>query len=60
MIAVYMVFINNGFKGIKYFQNKENAESFAKEVGEKVVKEFATAQEYSAIDFDDPLLVEDW
>ena len=60
MIAVYMVFINNGFKGIKYFQHKENAESFAKEVNEKVVKEYATVHEYSIINFDDPLPVEEW
>ena len=28
MIKVYMVFINNGFGGVKYFQEKENAENW--------------------------------
>lgn len=59
MMPIYMVFVNNGFKGIKYFKYKENAETFAKEVGEEVCMEYATAHEYSIINFDDPLPIED-
>lgn len=53
MIKIYMVFINFGFGGVKYFQKRKNAEIFAREVGEKVEQETATPREYATIPFDD-------
>lgn len=53
MIKVYMVFINCGFGGVKYFQNPEKAAKFAEEIGEKVEPELATPQEWISLDFCD-------
>lgn len=53
MIKIYMVFINFGFGGVKYFQKRENAEKYARETGEKVEQETATPREYAAVPFDD-------
>ena len=55
MIKVYMVFINSGFGGIKYFQEKENAENYIKENGGTLEIESATPQEYFNLDFSDPI-----
>jgi len=53
MIKIYMVFINCGFGGVKYFQNSENAVKFAEEVGEKVAEQYATPHECHKIKFYD-------
>ena len=50
-----MVFINSGFGGIKYFQEKENAENYIKENGGTLEIESATPQEYFNLDFSDPI-----
>ena len=50
-----MVFINGGFGGIKYFQEKENAENYIKENGGTLEIESATPQEYFNLDFSDPI-----
>ena len=55
MIKVYMVFINGGFGGIKYFQEKENAENYIRENGGTLEIESATSQEYCRLDFSDPI-----
>ena len=55
MIKVYMVFINSGFGGIKYFKEKENAENYIKENGGTLEIESATTQEYFNLDFSDPI-----
>ena len=55
MIKVYMVFINGGFGGIKYFQEKENAENYIRENGGTLEIEPATPQEYFNLDFSDPI-----
>ena len=55
MIKVYMVFINGGFDGIKYFQEKENAENYIRENGGTLEIESATPQEYFNLDFSDPI-----
>ena len=55
MIKVYMVLINCGFGGIKYFQEKENAENYIKENGGTLEIESATPQEYFNLDFSDPI-----
>ena len=55
MIKVYMVFINYGFYGIKYFQEKENAENYINENGGTLEIESATPQEYFNLDFSDPI-----
>ena len=55
MTKVYMVFINSGFGGIKYFQEKENAENYIKENGGTLEIESATPQEYFNLDFSDPI-----
>lgn len=54
-MKVYMVFINNGFGGIKYFQNRKNADEFAKPVNEEVVEEYATAHEWHELEYSDPI-----
>ena len=51
MTKVYMVFINGGFGGIKYFQEKENAENYINENGGILEIESATPQEYFYLDF---------
>ena len=53
MIKLYMVFINSGFDGVRYFQNLENAEKFAEQIGEKAEAGAATPQEYFSLLFDD-------
>ena len=55
MIKVHMVFINCGFGGIKYFQEKENAKNYIKENGGILEIEYATPQEYFKLDFSDPI-----
>ena len=55
MTKVYMVFINGGFGGIKYFQEKENAENYINENGGILETEFATPKEYCYLDFSDPI-----
>ena len=55
MIKVYMVFINRGFGGIKYFKEKENAENYIKENGGTLEIESATSQEYFNLDFSDSI-----
>ena len=51
MTKVYMVFINGGLGGIKYFQEKENAKNYINENGGILEIEFATPQEYFNLDF---------
>jgi len=51
MIKVYMVFVCMGFSGIKYFQDKEKAEKFAKENNTKVKSGYCTPHEYITLDF---------
>lgn len=53
MTKIYMVLINCGFNGVMYFHNLENAERFAKQIGEKVETETATPHEYVSILFSD-------
>ena len=55
MIKVYMVFINGGLCGIKYFQEKENAENYINENGGILEIESATPQEYFYLEFSDPI-----
>ena len=55
MTKVYMVFINCSFGGIKYFQEKENAENYIRENGGILEIESATPQEYFNLDFSDPI-----
>ena len=55
MTKVYMVFKNFGLGGIKYFQEKENAENYIKENGGTLEIESATPQEYFNLDFSDPI-----
>lgn len=55
MVKVYIVFLNNGFRGIKYFKEKENAENYIKENGGTLEIESATTQEYFKLDFSDPI-----
>ena len=55
MTKVYMVFINGGLCGVKYFQEKENAENYIKENGGILEIEYATPQEYFKLDFSDPI-----
>ena len=52
---ISMVFINGGFGGIKYFQEKENAENYIRENGGTLEIESATPQEYFNLDFSDPI-----
>ena len=51
-----MVFINSGFGGVKYFQEKENAENYIRENGGTLEIESATPQEYFNLDFSDALM----
>lgn len=53
MIKMYMVFINCGFSGIKYFHDKNNALQFAESVNEKVEIEYCSAREYFSLQFED-------
>lgn len=53
MLKIYMVFIDFGFGGVKYFQNSENASKFAESVGEKVDQEYATPHEWHKMKFED-------
>lgn len=53
MIKIYMVFLDFGFGGVKYFQNPKNAANFAESVGEKVAEEYATPHEWHTMKFDD-------
>lgn len=55
MTKVYMVFINGGLCGVKYFQEKENAENYINENGGTLEIESATPQEYFYLDFSDPI-----
>ena len=55
MIKIYMVFINGGFGGINYFQEKENAENYIRRNGGTLEIESATPQEYFNLDFSDPI-----
>ena len=55
MIKVYMVFINNGFDGVKYFQTRKNAEDYIRENSGSLEIESATAKEYCKINFSDPI-----
>ena len=55
MIIIYIVFINYGFDGIKYFQQKENAENYIKNNGGTLEVETATAKEYFKLNFSDPI-----
>ena len=55
MIKVYMVFINYGFNGVKYFQEKENAENYIRENGGILEIESATPREYCKLDFLDAI-----
>ena len=60
MIKCYLVLINAGFGGTKYFQEKKNAEKFVEEIknNNKVIKIeleeiIATPREYIEINFSD-------
>lgn len=55
MIKVYMVFINNGFGGVKYFQKKENAENYIEKNGGTLEIESATPKEYCKLNFSDTI-----
>lgn len=55
MTKVYMVFINGGLCGIKYFQEKENAENYIRENGGTLEIEYATPKEYFYLYFSDPM-----
>jgi len=53
MIKGYMIFINCGFGGVKYFYNKQNAIDFAKSVNETVIETYFTTKEYFNSQFED-------
>jgi hypothetical protein len=53
MIIIYIVFIDCGFGGVKYFQKKENAENYVKNNGGELYVETATPKEYGKINFSD-------
>ena len=53
MVKIYMVFINFGFDGVKYFKNEKNARNYAEKIGEKVDTESALPHEYHKITFED-------
>lgn len=52
-MIIYIVFINYGFDGIKYFQQKENAENYTKNNGGTLEVETATTKEYFKLNFSD-------
>ena len=53
MNKVYLVELNCGFSGEKWFLFKDNAEKFAEKVDEKVQEINVTALEKYDIDFED-------
>ena len=53
MHHIYIVMIEFGFKGAKYFHYYENAKRFADSVGEIVEIESVTAQELFSMEFED-------
>lgn len=55
MIKVYMVFSNDFFSGVKYFQYKENAENYIVKNGGILESEYATPKEYYSLIFSDPI-----
>ena len=59
-MPVFMVFIQCGFGGIKYFRKEDNAKKFADDIGEQVCKEYATAREFVDIKFEDEPEGEQW
>lgn len=59
-MPVFMVFIQCGFGGIKYFRKEGNAREFANRIGEQVYKEYATACEFVDIKFEDEPEGEQW
>lgn len=54
-MIIYIVFINYGFDGIKYFQQKENEENYIKNNRGTLEVETATAKEYCKLNFSDPI-----
>ena len=55
MFKVYMVFINNGFGGVKYFQKEKNAKNYIEKNGGNLEVETVTTKEYCSLDFSDPI-----
>jgi hypothetical protein len=53
MNTVFLVELNYGFSGEKWFLFRDNAEKFAKKVDEKVQEVNVTALEKYNIDFED-------
>lgn len=53
MYHIYMVMIQLGFRGAKYFHHYENAKRFADSIGEIVETESVTAQELFSMEFED-------
>jgi hypothetical protein len=60
MIKVYMIFINCGFGGVKYFHDEQNAINYAKSINEHVIETSFTSKEYFNSVFEDasPLIEE--
>lgn len=53
MVKVYIVFLNYGFNGVKYFKKYSNAKRFADLKKENVEIESATPKEFTEIIFED-------
>lgn len=53
MVKVYIVFLNYGFDGVKYFKKYRNAKRFADLKKEKVEIESATPKEFTEMIFED-------
>lgn len=53
MVKVYIVFLNYGFDGVKYFKKYSNAKRFADLKKEKVEIESATPKEFTEMIFED-------
>jgi hypothetical protein len=53
MIKGYMVFINCGFGGVKYFHDEQNAINYAEAVKETVIETYFTTKEYFNSIFED-------
>lgn len=53
MVKLYIVFLNYGFDGVKYFKKYSNAKRFADLKKEKVEIEFATPKEFTKMIFED-------
>ena len=53
MVKVYIVFLNYGFNGVKFFKKYSNAKKFADLKKENVEIESATPKEFTEIIFED-------